>query len=132
MPTAREVMTRGAPCASSTESLVDAARRMRMLGVGMLPVCGEGGRLQGMITDRDIVVECIAAGGHPAEHRVGELARGEVVTVDADDSVEQALRTMMDADVRRLPVIDEHRLVGVVRLSDLAGSLPDVVVEPEA
>lgn len=125
MVTAREIMTRGAECAKTTDSLVDAARRMRMLDVGALPICGEDGRLEGMITDRDIVVRCVAAGEHPAEHRVGELAQGEAITVGADDSVEQALRTMMNADVRRLPVIDGQRLVGVVSLADLAMNLPD-------
>lgn len=125
MTTAREIMTRGAECATTTESLVGAARRMRMLDVGALPICGEDGRLRGMITDRDIVVKCIAAGRDAADHTVGELAQGEAITIGADDSVEDALRTMMDADVRRLPVVEGHELVGVVSLADLAMSLPD-------
>ena len=125
MITAREIMTRGAECARTTESLVDVARRMRMLDVGALPICGEDGRLRGMITDRDIVVKCVAAGANPADHRVGELAQGRAITVGADDSVEQALRTMMNADVRRLPVVDGHRLVGMVSLAALAMNLPD-------
>ena len=125
MTTAREIMTRGAACAMTTESLVDAARRMRMLDVGALPICDEDGRLRGMITDRDIVVKCIAAGGNAADHTVGELAQGETITIGADDSVEEALRTMMNADVRRLPVVDGHALVGMVSLADLAMNLPD-------
>src|SRR4051795_12925737 len=125
MVTARDIMTRGAECASTRESLVDAARRMRMLDVGALPICGEDGRLQGMITDRDIVVKCIAAGGNPADHHVGELAQGDAITVGADDGVEKALFTMMNADVRRLPVLDGHTIVGMVTLADLAMHLPD-------
>ncbi|GAB7004600.1 CBS domain-containing protein [Nocardioides sp. AN3] len=125
MVTARDIMTRGAACAAATETLVDVARRMRMLDIGAMPVCGEDGRLQGMITDRDIVVKCVAAGESPADHRAGDLAQGHAITVDADDSVEEALRTMMNADVRRLPVLDRHSLVGMVTLADLAMSLPD-------
>jgi CBS domain-containing protein len=125
MVTAREIMTRGAECAKEAETLVDVARRMRMLDVGALPICGENGRLRGMVTDRDIVVKCVAAGDDPAARRVGELAQGDAITVGVDDSVEQALRTMMNADVRRLPVIDGHTLVGMVSLADLAMSLPD-------
>ena len=125
MVTAREIMTRGAECARAPESLVDAARKMKALDVGALPICGEEDRLEGMITDRDIVVKCIAEGGVPAEHTVGELAQGEAVTIGADDSVEEALNAMMTAEVRRLPVIDGHRLVGMVSLADLAMNLPD-------
>jgi CBS domain-containing protein len=125
MVTARDIMTRGAECAKPTDSLVDVARRMRMQNVGALPICGDDGRLSGMITDRDIVVKCIAAGGNPAEHTAGEFAQGGVVTVKADDSVERALRTMMGAGVRRLPVIDGRTIVGMISLADLAMSLPE-------
>jgi CBS domain-containing protein len=125
MVTAREIMTRGAECARTTDSLVEAARRMRTLDVGALPICGDDDRLHGMITDRDIVVKCIAAGGDPGEHTVGQHAQGQAITIGADDSVEEALFKMMSADVRRLPVIDGHRLVGVVSLGDLAMNLPD-------
>jgi CBS domain-containing protein len=129
MITAREIMTRGVECARTTESLVDVARRMRMLDVGALPICGDDGRLTGMVTDRDIVVQCIAAGGDPADHHVGELALGEAAYVGADDGVERALLTMMNADVRRLPVLDGHTIVGMVTLADLAMSLPDEDVD---
>lgn len=125
MVTAREIMTRGAECARTTESLVDVARRMRMLDVGAMPICGEDGHLRGMLTDRDIVVKCVAAGDDPAERTAGELAQGSTITIGADDSVEQALFTMMSADVRRLPVVDGNALVGMVSLGDLAMNLPD-------
>jgi CBS domain-containing protein len=125
MTTARDIMTRGAECAKTTETLVDVARRMRMLDVGAMPICGPDGRLDGMVTDRDIVVKCVAAGCDPADRRAGDLAQGAVVTVGADDSVEQALVTMMNADVRRLPVLDGETLVGMVTLADLAMHLPD-------
>jgi len=125
MTTARDIMSGGAECASATETLVDAARKMRDLDVGALPICGEDNRLQGMITDRDIVVKCIAEGGDPTSVKVSELAEGKPVTIGADDSVQEALRTMSEHGVRRLPVIDGHDLIGVVSQADIAKNLPD-------
>lgn len=125
MSTAREIMTAGAECADVNDSLVDAARKLRDLDVGALPICGEDNRLAGMITDRDIVVRCVADGGDPASIRVGDLADGKPVTIGADDPVEEALATMSKHGVRRLPVIDGHELVGIVSQADVARNLPD-------
>jgi CBS domain-containing protein len=125
MTTAREIMTGGVECARTTDTLVEAARKMRDLDVGALPVCGEDDRLHGMITDRDITVRCVAEGGDPSTIKVEEYAGGETVTIGADDSVEQALRTMTQYGVRRLPVIDGHDLVGVITQADIARNLPD-------
>jgi CBS domain-containing protein len=122
-------MTAGAECVSEDESLQAAAEKMRDLDVGALPVCGEDERLVGMVTDRDIVVKCIAAGGDPASTTVGSLAgEGEVVTVGADDDVSVALETMKKYQVRRLPVIDGHTLVGMIAQADLAMQLPNDAV----
>ncbi|MDX6367783.1 MAG: hypothetical protein QOK30_2859 [Nocardioidaceae bacterium] len=120
MTTAREIMTQGAECASADDTLVDAARRMRDLGVGALPVCGPDERLQGMVTDRDIVVKCIAEGGDPASTLVQDLAEGLTVTIGADDDVDQALSTMVKHGVRRLPLIDGRELVGMLSQADVA------------
>jgi len=125
MSAVREIMSGNAECASVNDSLVDAARKMRDLDVGALPICGDDNRLAGMITDRDIVVKCIADGADPGAVKVSELAEGKPVTVGADDSVEEALRTMADHGVRRLPVIDGHELVGVVSQADIAKNLPE-------
>jgi CBS domain-containing protein len=126
--TVRDIMTAGAECAKSSDTLRDAAMRMRDLDVGALPVCGDDDRLHGMITDRDIVVSCIAAGGDPASATVGEVTDGRVVTVDADDDVRAALRTMSQNQVRRLPVISNPRLVGIVSQADVARNLPEEYV----
>lgn len=125
MTKARDIMTEHVDCARTTDTLADAARKMRDLDVGALPICGEDDRLKGMITDRDIVVRCIAEGGDPSSTRVEELAEGKPVTIGADDSVEEALHTMMEHDVRRLPVIDGHELVGMVSQADVARNLPE-------
>ncbi len=125
MTSARDIMTAGVECVQEGESLVDAARKMRDLDVGALPICGADNRLKGMLTDRDIVVEVIAKGKDPADVKAGELGGEEVVTIGADDSVDEALSTMKDHKVRRLPVIDGHDLVGVVSMADLAQNIDE-------
>jgi CBS domain-containing protein len=107
------------------DSLADAARKMRDLDVGALPICGDDDRLAGVITDRDIVIKCVADGGDPSSVRVSELAEGKPVTIGADDPVEEVLRTMTEHGIRRLPVIDGHELVGIVTQADVAKHLPE-------
>ena len=123
--TAREVMTGGAECVGENESILDAAKKMKDLDVGALPICGEDNRLKGMLTDRDIVVEVLAQGKDPSSTKAGELGGEEVVTIGADDSVDVALSTMKDHKVRRLPVIDGHDLIGVVSQGDLAQKIDE-------
>jgi CBS domain-containing protein len=125
MATAREIMTEGAECVGENESLQEAARKMSELEVGALPICGEDDRLKGMLTDRDIVVKAVAQGKSLSDTRAGELGDGKPVTIGADDSAEEALRTMSEHKVRRLPVIDGHDLIGMVSQADVAKSLPD-------
>jgi CBS domain-containing protein len=123
--TAREIMTQGVECVKESESLVDAARKMRDLDVGALPICGDDDRLKGMLTDRDIVIKCLAEGGDPQTTTAGSLAGGKPVTVGADDSIDEVVQTMSQYQVRRLPVIDGHRLVGIISERDVAQHAPD-------
>ncbi|MFL6107773.1 MAG: CBS domain-containing protein [Marmoricola sp.] len=125
MTTAREIMTGNATCAQETDTLEQAARMMREQEVGALPICGQDHRLKGMITDRDIVVKCVADGGDPRSITVAALAEGKPVTIGADDSVEEALDTMIKHRVRRLPVIDGHDLVGILSQADVAQNVPE-------
>jgi CBS domain-containing protein len=118
--TAREVMTQDASCVGENDSISEAAKQMSSLGVGALPICGEDDRLKGMLTDRDIVVKVLAEGKDPESTTAGELAEGKPVTIGADDSLEELVRTMAQHEVKRLPVIDGHRLIGVVSEADLA------------
>ena len=127
--TAREIMTGGVECASEDETVLDAAKKMQSLGVGALPICGNDDRLKGMVTDRDIVVKVLAQGKDPSSTRVGDLAEGKPVTIGADDSLEELVRTMAQHEVKRLPVIDGHQLVGMVSEADLAEhATPEQVV----
>ncbi len=123
--TAREVMTGGVECVGENDTVLDAAMRLAELDVGSMPICGEDNRLKGMLTDRDIVVKVLATGKDPAAITAGELGEGKPVTIGADDPVDEALRTMAEHKVRRLPVIDGHDLVGIVSTADLATSIDE-------
>jgi CBS domain-containing protein len=123
--TARDVMSGGTECIGERDTILDAAKRLSELDVGAMPICGEDDRLKGMLTDRDIVVKVLAQGKDPSGTTAGELAEGKPVTIGADDSVEEALETMAEHKVRRLPVIDDQRLVGVISQADVARELPE-------
>jgi CBS domain-containing protein len=119
---ARDIMSDDCTCVGESDSVLDAAKRLAELDVGSLPICGDDNRLKGMISDRDIVVKVLAAGKDPSGTKVAELAQGDgkTVTIGADDSIEEALRTMAEHQVRRLPVIDGRELVGIVAQADVA------------
>jgi CBS domain-containing protein len=129
MATAREIMTPDATFCPDDTTAADAARMMADDDIGAVPVCDADGRLAGVVTDRDLAVKIVAEGRDPATVRLGELLDGgEVVTVGADDSVEEAIRTMKDHAVRRLPVIDGTSLVGMVSQADIARAMPDAKI----
>lgn len=125
MLTAREIMTPSAECIGENDSLRQAAQMLRDLKVGALPICGEDNRLKGMLTDRDIVISCVADGGDPATIRAGSFGDEKPVTIGADDSIDEAIKTMQDYQVRRLPVIDGHKLIGMVAQADIARSITE-------
>src|SRR4051795_6496158 len=124
---ARDVMSDDCTCIGENDTVLDAARKLKDLDVGSLPICGEDNRLKGMLTDRDIVVKVLAEGKDPSSTKAGELGQGDgkTVTIGADDPIDEALRTMIDHKVRRLPVIDGHDLVGILSQADIARNLDD-------
>ncbi len=122
--TVRDMMHPGAECIGENDNLQKAAAMMRDLGVGALPICGEDDRLKGIITDRDIVIKCCAEGKDLAQTKAGQLAQG-LVYVDANASVEDALQKMEQNQIKRLPVIENHRIVGMISEADLAKNLPE-------
>jgi CBS domain-containing protein len=119
---ARDIMSDDCTCIGENDSVLDAAKQLARLDVGSMPICGEDDRLKGMLTDRDIVVKVLAEGKDPASVKAGELGQGDgkTVTIGADDSIEEALHTMTEHKVRRLPVIDERKLVGIISQADIA------------
>ena len=126
MTVARDLMTPDPQCVKEDQTLVEAARLLRDLDVGAMPICGNDDRLKGMLTDRDIVVKCIAEGGDPTTTTAGSLAEGAPLTIGADVDIREALEVMQDQQVRRLPVIEEHRLVGIISQADIARELSAV------
>lgn len=125
MTTARDIMHVGATCVGEHETLVATAQHMRDLGVGALPICGDDDRLHGMITDRDIVIKCLAAGKDPRTTTAAALAQQSTYHIDANADIEEMLTVMEEHQVRRLPVIEGHRLVGIVSEADIARHLPE-------
>jgi CBS domain-containing protein len=129
MTTAREIMTPDASFCSEDTTAADAARKMASEGIGALPVCDTDGHLSGMVTDRDLAVKVVAESRDSGTVRLGELIdRSEVVTIGADDSAEEAIRTMKDHAVRRLPVVDGQSLVGMLSQADIARAMPDAKI----
>lgn len=115
----RDVMTKDVKVVGRDTTLQEIAQQMRSLDVGALPVC-DGERLVGMVTDRDITVQAVAAGRDPKSTRASDVMSGDVRWCFEDDDVDAAAEAMRVAEVRRLPVVDrDKRLVGIVALADL-------------
>ena len=122
MKTARDIMTTPAETIAPTATLAEAARALRDLNIGSLPVL-DGERLVGVVTDRDIVVRGLAEELDPSSATVAQVASADVATVDIDDDAETVARAMGERQVRRVPVFDGGRLVGVVAQADVARDL---------
>lgn len=125
MSKAGEIMHRGAECIAENDTLETAAKKMRDLHVGALPICGDDNRLHGIITDRDIVVKCIAEGKDASTCTAAELAQGTPVWVDVSADADEVLRIMEQHRIRRVPVIENHKLVGMISEADVATHLPE-------
>src|ERR687894_2248246 len=117
----KDIMTPKPDCVRPDDTLQEAARKMRDLDVGPLPVCGDDDRLAGMITDRDITVRAVAEGKDPTTTPVREAMTEEIIYCFEDQDAQEAARTMQERQVRRLVVLNrDKRLVGIVSLGDLA------------
>ena len=115
-----EIMSSRVITIDQDEPVAAAARLMKRLNLGALPVTDPAGRLRGMITDRDIVLRCTAADTDPRAVPVKDIMSRGVVTAAPGDEVEQAARRMGDGQIRRLPVVDSGRIVGMLSLCDMA------------
>jgi CBS domain-containing protein len=123
MTLTRDIMTAAPRCIGENDALSIAASVMSELDVGALPICGEDRKLKGMLTDRDIVVKALAYGMDPETTPSRTLAAGVPVTVEADDEVQVALERMREHQIRRLPVLEDRKLVGIISQADIALSL---------
>jgi CBS domain-containing protein len=118
-------MSSGCECIGESETVADAAAKLADLGVGAMPICGDDDKLKGMITDRDITVKVVAQGKDASQVKAGELGDGPPVTVDADADAEAVVRVMEQNQIRRVPVLEDKRLVGIVSQADVARKLDD-------
>ncbi|MFD9305743.1 CBS domain-containing protein [Streptomyces sp. NPDC060048] len=125
MTTAGEIMHPGAQWIPATETLDRAAQLMSRLNVGALPISDDNERLCGILTDRDIVIGCVAKGHDPAKTTAGEMAQGTPRWIDAGADVSEVLEEMQSHQIRRLPVIQDKRMVGMISEADLAKHLSE-------
>ena len=128
----REIMTYPAIRINQEEPVSVAARLLARYNVGSLPVCTGEGKLCGVVTDRDLVTRCMASGILPEKTTVGEIMTRGVVTVRPDADTVTAARLMAERQIRRLPVVENGRLCGMVSLGDLAEQDASVVDATDA
>ena len=115
-----EVMSRQVISMSTDEPCTRAARLISRYNIGAVPVCGENGRLRGIVTDRDIVLRCVASENDPDLTPVKEIMSRCVLSVSPESSVTEAADIMSKGQIRRLPVVSKGKLVGVISLSDIS------------
>lgn len=118
----RELMTKQTIRIHPEEPVEVAARTMTQYNIGALPVCGRDGQVYGMVTDRDLVTRCMASGKNAASLKVRDVMTGRVVFTGPDMDASLAARIMGREQVRRLPVLENGKLCGMVSLADLAGT----------
>ena len=119
----REVMTTNVQCCSPQDQVSQAAMLMKQLNVGSIPVCENQNNVIGMITDRDIVLRCVAE-NLPTTTSIQQVMSQNVVTASPDMSVDKAAHLMSEKQIRRLPIVENGQLVGIVAIGDLATDHP--------
>ena len=116
----RDIMTDQVVRIHPEETVDVAARTLAQYNIGALPVCGNDGRVFGVVTDRDLVTRCLAAGQAPEKMKVRQVMTGRVVTASPDMTADEAAKLMGSQQIRRLPVVENGALCGMVSLGDLA------------
>ena len=118
----RQIMSSRPVTVGQLEPIAAAARLMKRHNLGALPVCDDTGRLRGVVTDRDIVTRCVAADLDPSDTKLREIMSRGITTCRAEDEASDVLRIMGAGQLRRIPVLEGDRVVGMVSLADLARS----------
>ena len=124
----KDIMSDRLVTVAPEENLSVAARLLSRYNIGALPVCTKEGKLRGMITDRDIVLRCVAAEDDANSVKVSEIMTRRVISIGADEPIKAATDLMASKQIRRLPVENNGKLVGMVSIGDLA-KLPDFSTE---
>jgi len=129
-----EVMTVNPSCCLTTDTVYQAAQLMKSEDVGPIPILNdlEGRRLEGIVTDRDIVLQVVAEGRDPKNTRVGEIMSKDVATCRVDDDCQKVLHLMEEHQVRRIPIVNDNgQLAGIVSQADVATRMKDPAMTAE-
>ena len=125
----RDAMAKTVSSARKSDNVIDVAKKMKQEDAGFIPVLENGGTLIGVITDRDIVIRCIAEGHDPRSETAEHLMSRQVTIISPDDDIEQAAKVMEREEVRRLPVAENGRLVGVLSHGNLVQATKNKTAE---
>ncbi len=125
----RDAMAKTVSSAMKSDRVIDIARKMKQEDAGFIPVVENGGTMLGVITDRDIVIRCIAEGHDPRNESAEHVMSREVTIIGPDDDIEQAARMMEREEIRRLPVAENGRLVGVLSHGNLVQATKNKTAE---
>ncbi|MCH7231917.1 CBS domain-containing protein [Glycomyces sp. L485] len=129
MATARDIMHPSAYCIQTHDTAANAARMMAEHDIGALPICDAEDRIKGLVTDRDLAIQVMAAGYDPETYEIGDLPQQHaLVTADVAEDADLTLAKMSEQQVRRIPVVEDGRVVGIIAQADVARSLPEPVV----
>ncbi|WP_100446192.1 CBS domain-containing protein [Glycomyces xiaoerkulensis] len=129
MATAREIMHTNAICIQSHDTAANAARAMAENDVGALPICDAEGTVTGMVTDRDLAIQVLAAGFDAETYEIGDLPQTSTpIIADPDRDADEILATMAGQQIRRVPVVENGRVIGMIAQADVARELPEPVV----
>jgi len=125
----RDAMAKTVSSARKSDKVIEVAKKMKQEDAGFIPVLENGGTLIGVITDRDIVIRCIAEGHDPRSETAEHLMSRQVTIISPDDDIEQAAKMMEREEIRRLPVAENGRLVGVLSHGNLVQATKNKTAE---
>ena len=115
----KDIMTKDVACVNPESNVVEAAQLMQKHNVGSIPVCDQSG-VVGIVTDRDIIVRNIAHGKNPSDTPVRDVMTGQVITASPDMEVDEVTRLMSEKQIRRIPVVENNMIIGMLALGDVA------------
>ena len=118
--TVKRIMNPNVVYLTPDDTVSHAARLLHRHKIGMLPICSKDGKLRGVVTDRDIAIRCVVFDNPPDETKLRDIMTRGIITISPDDDITEAANTMAIEQVRRLPVVEDSRIVGILSLADIA------------
>lgn len=118
--TVRQIMNPNVVYLTPDDTAIRAAKLLDRHNIGILPVCSKDGRLRGVVTDRDITLRCVALGNPAEDTTLREIMTRGIITISPDDDLSTATKLMSSEQIRRLPVVENNKVVGMLSLADMA------------